>query len=136
MFSTLVACSIPSCYLHYLRSESTTSKIQEPRCIDNSRSAHLQNLTPRIDAGFWSLGGALLNEPAQEGKALDIKGSAMLANAATKEEVIEELKKDIYSTGGVWNWDEVCDLVSGECLLMMCSQVVIYPFKAAFIKGQ
>lgn len=42
-------------------------------------------------------------------------GSVMIAHAATKEEVIERLKKDIYTTSGVWDWDKV----------------QIYPFKSA-----
>ena len=31
----------------------------------------------------------------------------MLALAESKEEVMEQLKKDIYSTSGVWDWDKV-----------------------------
>lgn len=31
----------------------------------------------------------------------------MLALAESKEEVIEQLKKDVYSTSGVWDWDKV-----------------------------
>lgn len=31
----------------------------------------------------------------------------MLAYAASKEEVIEELKKDVYFTSKVWNFDDI-----------------------------
>jgi uncharacterized protein len=39
----------------------------------------------------------------------------MLAHAETKEEVLEKLKKDIYSESEVWDW----------------SKVQIYPFRSA-----
>lgn len=48
-----------------------------------------------------------------------MKGSAMLVGANSKEEVVERLKKDIYVTGGVWDWDKV----------------QIYPFKSALRKA-
>ena len=51
--------------------------------------------------------GATLEEPAKEGEPLKINGSAMIASAATKEEVIETLKQDVYTTNGIWNWDKV-----------------------------
>lgn len=44
-----------------------------------------------------------------------IIGSAMLAFAETREEVLEKLKGDIYSESEVWDW----------------SKVQIYPFKSA-----
>lgn len=31
----------------------------------------------------------------------------MLALAESKEDVIQQLKKDVYSTSGVWDWDKV-----------------------------
>lgn len=39
----------------------------------------------------------------------------MLAEAYSRDEVIEDLKKDVYYQKEVWNWDEV----------------QIYPFKSA-----
>ena len=35
-------------------------------------------------------------------------GSAMVCVAESKEEVLEVLKKDPYTTGGVWNMEKVC----------------------------
>ena len=32
----------------------------------------------------------------------------MIARASSKEEVIEELKKDVYTTAGIWDWEKVC----------------------------
>lgn len=34
-------------------------------------------------------------------------GSAMLAWAASKEEVLEKLKKDVYTENQVWDWSKV-----------------------------
>lgn len=36
-----------------------------------------------------------------------MKGSAMLIGANTKEEVVERLKKDVYVSGKVWDWEKV-----------------------------
>ena len=60
--------------------------------------------------------GAYLEEVPKEGEALKIQGSAMVCVAASKEEVIEKLKKDIYAESGVWDF----------------SKIQIYPFKCAF----
>jgi hypothetical protein len=53
--------------------------------------------------------GAMLEEPIQEGSTAPpkMKGSAMLVGARTREEVVERLKRDVYVTGGVWDWDKV-----------------------------
>lgn len=51
--------------------------------------------------------GALLDEEIKEGEGPKIKGSVMLALAESKEEVFEALKRDIYSTSGVWDWEKV-----------------------------
>lgn len=48
-----------------------------------------------------------------------MKGSACLIGAATREEVVERLKKDVYVQEGVWNLD----------------QVQIIPFKSAIRKA-
>lgn len=34
-------------------------------------------------------------------------GSAMLVWAASKEEVLEKLKKDVYTENQVWDWSKV-----------------------------
>jgi len=51
--------------------------------------------------------GAFFGSLPKEGESPDIKGSVMLALAESKEEVVEALKKDIYSESDVWNWDKV-----------------------------
>lgn len=55
------------------------------------------------------MAGAMLEEPIKEGEAGPprMKGSAMLCGAKTKEEVLERLKRDVYVTGEVWDWEKV-----------------------------
>jgi hypothetical protein len=52
--------------------------------------------------------GALLEEVPKEGGTLKIEGSAMVAYASSKEEVLEQLKSDIYAESGVWDFSKVC----------------------------
>lgn len=51
----------------------------------------------------------MLEEPIKEGDSNPpkMKGSAMLIGADSKEEVIERLKKDVYVSGKVWDWEKV-----------------------------
>lgn len=77
------------------------------------RQAHFEGLQPGLKSGFWQMGGAFLSDVPKEGEPLKIIGSAMVALAATKEEVVERLKADVYNENGVWD----------------LSKVQIYPFK-------
>jgi uncharacterized protein len=49
----------------------------------------------------------MLEEVPKEGEGLKIVGSAMIAHAASKEEVLEVIKKDIYFKSNVWDMDKV-----------------------------
>jgi hypothetical protein len=51
--------------------------------------------------------GAFLSDVPKEGEPLKIIGSAMVALAATKEEVVERLKADVYNANGVWDLAKV-----------------------------
>lgn len=51
--------------------------------------------------------GAILSEPITDPKSPKITGSVLLAVADSREQVIEQLKRDIYFTSGVWDWDKV-----------------------------
>jgi hypothetical protein len=53
--------------------------------------------------------GAMLEEPIQEGAdgPPKMKGSAVLVGAKTREEVVERLRKDVYTEGGVWDLEKV-----------------------------
>ncbi|TAQ91431.1 hypothetical protein B7494_g211 [Chlorociboria aeruginascens] len=80
------------------------------------RMEHFEGLKSSVESGFWKMGGALLEEVPKEGDALKIQGSAMVALASSKEEVMEQLRNDIYAKNDVWDF----------------SKVQIYPFKCAF----
>ncbi|KAF1973178.1 hypothetical protein BU23DRAFT_554464 [Bimuria novae-zelandiae CBS 107.79] len=70
------------------------------------RPEHIAGLK-KDDESFWLWGGAMLAEPIKDGETPKMTGSAMLIGAATKEEVLERLKRDVYVKGGVWDWDKV-----------------------------
>lgn len=52
--------------------------------------------------------GAFLEEVPKEDGKMKIEGSAMVAYASSKAEVLETLKKDIYAESGVWDFSKVC----------------------------
>ena len=56
--------------------------------------------------------GAFLSDVPKEGEPLKIIGSAMVALAATKEEVVERLKADVYNANGVWDLSKVRQMLS------------------------
>jgi len=72
--------------------------------------------------------GAMLEEVPKEGERLKIFGSAMMAHAASKDEVLEVIKKDIYFKNNVWNLDKVFlpKPISWE-LCWHVPQIQIYP---------
>ncbi|KAF2642285.1 hypothetical protein P280DRAFT_467683 [Massarina eburnea CBS 473.64] len=70
------------------------------------RAKHLEGLKADPEE-FWLWGGATLEEPIAEGVPPKMTGSAMLVGAKTKEEVLERLKKDVYVSGEVWDWEKV-----------------------------
>ncbi|KAH7325783.1 hypothetical protein B0I35DRAFT_421173 [Stachybotrys elegans] len=82
------------------------------------RPQHFANMKPFLESGDWKMGGALLNSVPKDDEAdsLDFMGSTLVCISTSKEEVLEQLKKDIYATSGVWDMDKV----------------QIYPFKCAF----
>jgi hypothetical protein len=54
------------------------------------------------------LGGLLNVVPeSDDPNTWDFAGSTIVAVAETKEQVIEDLKKDIYYTSGVWDIEKV-----------------------------
>lgn len=57
--------------------------------------------------GLHKKPGATVTRPPVEGQAKTFNGSCIVAHAATKEEVLDEIKKDIYATTGVWNLDDI-----------------------------
>ena len=53
------------------------------------------------------MGGAYMSSPPLEGQTPPMIGSALIVVASSKEEVIERLKNDIYTTSGVWDVENV-----------------------------
>lgn len=60
------------------------------------RERHLEGIKPAVEDGTIQLGGALLNDGGE------MIGSALLLEAASREEVEALLKRDIYTQAGVW----------------------------------
>ncbi|KAF1946160.1 hypothetical protein EJ02DRAFT_450928 [Clathrospora elynae] len=72
------------------------------------RPRHIEGLKgDREDMWLW--GGAMLEAPidASSNDPPRMKGSACLIGAATREEVVERLKRDVYVSGGVWDLEKV-----------------------------
>ncbi len=55
--------------------------------------------------------GAFLESVPKEGEALKIKGSALLALASSREEIVSALKEDVYFKEGIWDLEKVCVLI-------------------------
>lgn len=100
-------------------------------------STHLSNARKNVESGGVVMGGAILDEAAADGKPLKITGSAMVFRADTKEEVLEQVKQDVYYKGDVWDKEKVRrerSIVYCE-MRLITSQVQILPFLTAFRKG-
>ncbi|RKF62029.1 putative ycii-related domain protein [Erysiphe neolycopersici] len=82
------------------------------------RTKHIEALGEGHKEGFWQMGGAYLKDlPSnKDGGSLKIQGSAMIARASSREEVLKRLKEDIYAQENIWDFEKV----------------QIYPFKCAF----
>ncbi|RQM05503.1 hypothetical protein DH86_00001525 [Scytalidium sp. 3C] len=78
------------------------------------RPEHFKGLSAN-KGQVWTMGGAILDEVPKDDK-LSFKGSCVVAVGASKEEVIEKLKEDVYAKNNVWDFDNI----------------QIYPFKCAF----
>ncbi len=51
--------------------------------------------------------GALLDDVPQPGQTLKICGSAMLVQADSREEVLQVIRRDVYSKNGVWDLEKM-----------------------------
>jgi uncharacterized protein YciI len=65
------------------------------------REQHLREIQPAVDGGVVQLGGAILDDEGQ------MIGSALVVEAASREELDALLRQDIYSRAGVWQRLEV-----------------------------
>ncbi|PHH66886.1 hypothetical protein CDD81_5238 [Ophiocordyceps australis] len=82
------------------------------------RPLHLKNIFPKVKSGTWNMGGAILNEvpKGDDASGFDFAGSALICHAESKEQILEQLREDVYATEGVWDVDKA----------------QIYPFICAF----
>lgn len=61
------------------------------------------------------MGGATLeSHPSREDETPKMNGSALLAFAESKEDVMTLLRNDIYTVSGVWNLEKVCICTSWD----------------------
>lgn len=80
------------------------------------RAKHLEGVKPLHSENKIIMGGAMFSHPPKDGEdPLPMVGSALLAYAESKEEVMEMIENDIYNKNGVWD----------------LSKVQIWPFKSA-----
>ncbi|KAH9985940.1 hypothetical protein F4779DRAFT_611984 [Xylariaceae sp. FL0662B] len=72
------------------------------------RQKHFEGLKPHLDSGAYKVGGAILNEVPQSDDPItfDWHGSTLIAVASSADEIKENLRRDIYTTSGVWDVDK------------------------------
>ncbi|KAH8804524.1 YCII-related domain protein [Xylogone sp. PMI_703] len=58
----------------------------------------------RETIGYWRGGGPIFTEHSKPGEPPQFAGSWVLLEAGSKEEALEILKKDPFTTGKVWDW--------------------------------
>ena len=68
-------------------------------------SNHLQELS-KYPGDFFLCGGPFLRKRCEDGESMEMLGSVILAWAAAPEDVVNELKKDVFTKYGVWNWEK------------------------------
>ncbi|KAG8531358.1 uncharacterized protein KY384_002987 [Bacidia gigantensis] len=102
----------------------------------DKRMEHFDELPPKIESGFMKVGGALLEQPEKDGESLKIEGSFMLVRADTKEEALDQLKADIYTTSGVWDMEQMKIYPVGltETQPVLTEADLLVQVKTAFIK--
>ena len=79
------------------------------QCLSNPnklRRKHLEDVKEPHTSGVIPMGGSIMSSPPVEGQTPPMIGSALVIVASSKEEVIERLKSDIYSSSGVWDIDK------------------------------
>jgi uncharacterized protein len=73
------------------------------------RSEHFANLKQFADSGEWKTGGAILEEVPVDDEPTSLKfcGSTLVLEAASREEIMATLSKDVYTKSGVWDLEKV-----------------------------
>ncbi len=65
------------------------------------RDEHLANIKPSVEAGILHVGGAILDDQG------NMVGSALIAEAESKEDLQKFLDNDVYTKTGVWKSFEI-----------------------------
>ena len=68
---------------------------------------HLNGVHDLHNAGFWAMSGAYMSSTPKDNEILSMIGSAMIALANTKEEILDVLNRDVYAQEGVWDLERV-----------------------------
>jgi len=70
---------------------------------------HFEGLKQQAAASGWKMGGALLSEVPQddEPSSLRFVGSTLIVTAASKEDIVAQLERDVYAKNGVWDLEKV-----------------------------
>ena len=77
-------------------------------------SQHFAGLDAAMATGMFKMGGAIMNDVPEgnDPNKWSFAGSTIVAIAESKEEIIEVLKKDIYTESGVWDIENVRNLAA------------------------
>ncbi|RDW65058.1 hypothetical protein BP6252_10709 [Coleophoma cylindrospora] len=70
-----------------------------------TRPLHVNHIVPKTDpqTGVYNMGGIILSEAPAMGEPLKISGVAAVIKAATREDVMNEIKQDPYYVKGIWD---------------------------------
>ncbi|KAH7025925.1 uncharacterized protein B0I36DRAFT_365566 [Microdochium trichocladiopsis] len=72
------------------------------------RPQHFAGLKVHTDSGAFKTGGAYFHTKPEDGSdpsEWDFAGSTIVIEAASRDEIVDILKGDIYATSGVWDVD-------------------------------
>ncbi|KAK4040305.1 hypothetical protein C8A01DRAFT_35728 [Parachaetomium inaequale] len=69
------------------------------------RPQHFANLGPAKESGLFQMGGAVLNDvpTSDDPSTFSFAGSTIVMQAASRDEIKEVLRKDVYASTGVWD---------------------------------
>jgi uncharacterized protein YciI len=69
------------------------------------RPQHFAGLGPAKESGLFQMGGAVLNDvpTSDDPSTFSFAGSTIVIQASSREEIKEVLRKDVYTSSGVWD---------------------------------
>ncbi|KAL2269178.1 hypothetical protein VTJ83DRAFT_4024 [Remersonia thermophila] len=69
------------------------------------RPQHFVGIQAAKESGLYQLGGAILNDPpaSDDPSTFSFAGSTIVIRASSREEILENLRSDIYAVSGVWD---------------------------------